>query len=109
MNHQFVVMWDSFGLETVFDITKADKDATWDTLKTGYAKIKCPNILHLQLRAQFNPQRHYEIYMFEAVEGIDVDDIRQMFENNPQAAAETIRNIGHCFYSDRSTKKAVIT
>jgi hypothetical protein len=110
MMHQFVVMWDCYGLESVIDVTQAEMDQTWETLIKGEkAKIKMPNILHLRLRAQANPQRHYEIYMFDAHEGIDADDIRHMFETNPQRAADTIRGIGHCFYSDRETKKAVIT
>jgi hypothetical protein len=62
-----------------------------------------------ELRARFNTQRNYEIYLITAVPGIDVDDIRSMFEADPQAAAETIRRIGEKFYSDRETKERAIT
>jgi len=60
------------------------------------------------LRARFNSQRHYEIYTFNAVEGIGEQDIRDMFDNNPQMAADTIRRVGHCMYSDRATQEVAI-
>jgi hypothetical protein len=60
------------------------------------------------LRAQFNTQRHYEIYVFETVKGITKDDIVEMFEASPQHAADTIRRIGTVFHSDRQTQKAAI-
>jgi hypothetical protein len=60
------------------------------------------------LRARFNPQRHYEIYIVTATPGIDKDDIREMFENNPQTAADTIRRIGHKYYSDRAQEDRVV-
>jgi hypothetical protein len=41
--------------------------------------------------------------------GITEEDIREMFENNPQSAADTVRRIGHKFYSDRETKEKAIT
>jgi hypothetical protein len=64
--------------------------------------------MHWRLRAQFNTQRHYEIYVFETVKGITAEDIRDMFEASPQTAADTIRGIGTVFYSDRQTQKAMI-
>jgi hypothetical protein len=66
------------------------------------------NPYHLRLRAQFNPQRHYEIYIVEATDGITEADIRDMFEADPQMAADTIRELGTVFYSDRATQKVAI-
>jgi hypothetical protein len=66
------------------------------------------NPYHLQLRAQFNPQRHYEIYFVTATEGITEADIRDMFEADPQTAADTIRRLGTVFYSDRASQKVAI-
>jgi len=101
MDHQFVVMWDCYGLEYVGDITEAEQSRTWAALQDKPAEVTVPNILHLELRARYNTQRHYEIYVFNAQEGITAGDIKEMFEFDPQAAAETIRRIGHKFYSDR--------
>ena len=107
MDHQFVVMWDCHGLEYIGDVTAAEKDRTWSALQGKNSTVTIPNILHLKLRAQYNMQRHYEIYFFNATDGITAEDIREMFEANPQVAADTIRRIGHCFHSDRAREDEV--
>lgn len=109
MNHQFIVMWDCNGLEVCCDVTAAQQRAVWEQLRgelPGESGI--PSMGHLMLRARYNPQRHYEIYIVDAVEGITADDIREMFEQSPQTAADTIRRLGTVFYSDRVKEKSVI-
>jgi hypothetical protein len=109
MNHQFIIMWDCTGLEYIGDITADDQRVMWETLQGKESPRRAlANPHHLRLRAQFNPQRHYEIYIVEATDGITADDIRDMFEANPQMAADTIRKLGTVFYSDRATQKAAI-
>jgi hypothetical protein len=105
-HNRFAVMWDCNGLEAVEQLPDP-ADTTFALLK-GVEPPKLPNIMHWRLRAQFNTQRHYEIYVFETVKGITAEDIRDMFEASPQTAADTIRGIGTVFYSDRQTQKAMI-
>ena len=105
-NNRFVVMWDCNGLEAV-ELLPDPAETTFALLK-GEEPPNPPNIMHWRLRAQFNTQRHYEIYVFETVKGITKDDIVKMFETSPQHAADTIREIGTVFYSDRQTQKAAI-
>jgi hypothetical protein len=105
-NNRFVVMWDCNGLEAVEQLPDP-ADTTFALLK-GVEPPKLPNIMHWRLRAQFNTQRHYEIYVFETVKSITAEDIREMFEASPQTAADTIREIGTVFHSDRQTRKAAI-
>ena len=109
MNHQFVIMWDCNGLEYIGDITADDQRMIVESLKGNNSPRRAlANPHHLRLRAQFNPQRHYEIYFVTATDGITEADIRDMFEANPQSAADTIRRLGTVFYSDRATQKAAI-
>ena len=109
MNHQFVIMWDCNGLEYIGDITADDQRMIVETLKGKQSPRRAlANPYHLRLRAQFNPQRHYEIYFVTATDGITESDIRDMFEASPQTAADTIRELGTVFYSDRATQKAAI-
>jgi hypothetical protein len=61
-----------------------------------------------RLRARFNTQRNYEIYIVHATPEITQEDIREMFEADPQTAADTIRRLGHKFYSDRATQPRAI-
>ena len=109
MNHQFVIMWDCNGLEYIGDVTADDQRMIVESLKGNNSPRRAlANPYHLRLRAQFNPQRHYEIYFVTATAGITEADIRDMFEADPQAAADTIRRLGTVFYSDRATQKAAI-
>lgn len=105
-NRIFAVMWDCYGLEAVASVPHPE-DTTFALLKNEKPP-QLPNINHWALRARFNSQRHYEIYIITARPGISEDDIREMFEANPQSAADTIRRIGHCFHSDRATEQPVI-
>jgi len=102
-----VVMWCNEGLEYVGDVTAEQGKKAWAALK-GDEHRGMPNLLHMRLRAQFNSQRHYEIYFVEATDGITEDDIREMFRASPQTAADTIRELGECFYSDRVEERPVI-
>jgi hypothetical protein len=106
--HQFVAMWDCTGLECIVDITADEHRRMWEQLKGEFpSKSAVPNLLHLELRARYNSQRHYEIYVFNATDGITAEDIREMFDADPQTAADTIRRIGHKFYSDRREEHSI--
>lgn len=106
-NSVFAIMWDCDGLEVVARVPNP-ADTTFALLK-GLERPKIPNIMHWQLRARYNTQRHYEIYIITAVPGIDEDHISAMFEADPQAAADTIRRIGEKYYSDRRSTPVAIT
>ena len=109
MEHQFLIMWDCNGLEYVADITADQQRVAWARLQGKESpRHAYANPMHLKLRAQANTQRHYEIYTFDAVDGISEQDIRDMFDNNPQMAADTIRGIGHCIHSDRAQQEVAI-
>lgn len=103
---QFAVMWDCHGLEAVQRVPDP-ADTTFALLK-GVEPPKLPNLLHWELRARYNNQRHYEIYVITTTPGIGEQDIREMFRANPQSAADTIRRIGHKFYSDRVQQDQVV-
>lgn len=102
MSNLFLVSWDCMGLESVINITDYEKEAAWATLKNEDTPTNLGSMVrHLMLRAQANPQRHYEIYTMTAVDGITDEDIRGMFESDPQGSAELIRDRGNQIYSDR--------
>ena len=106
-NGMFAIMWDCYGLEAVAKVPNP-ADKTFALLK-GVEPPALPNINMWELRARYNPQRNYEIYIITATPGIGEDDIRDMFEADPQGSAETIRRIGEKFFSDRETKERLIT
>ncbi len=93
-------MWCNQGLEYVGDVT-ADKYNALITRLKGETFMPRHNLFHMRLRAQHNTQRHYEIYFVGVDDEITEQDITEMFESSPQIAADTIRQRGECFYSDR--------
>lgn len=105
-NGMFAIMWDCYGLEAVARIP--DPADTTFALLQNKKPPEMPNINHWALRARFNPQRNYEIYLITATPGISGDDIRVMFERDPQGSAETIRRIGHKYLDHRETAERVI-
>lgn len=105
-NGMFAIMWDCYGLEAVVRIPDP-ADTTFALLK-GVKPPELPNINHWALRARFNPQRNYEIYLITATPGIGEDDIRNMFDRDPQGSADTIRRIGHSYWNARETKERLI-
>ena len=102
--HTFLAMWCNEGLEYVVDITAHEQKQVWKSLK-GEEVQALPNLNAMILRARYNSQRHYEIYMISAAAGITENDLRSMFENDPQYAADLIRERGTKLYSDRANKK----
>ena len=105
-NSRWAIMWDCYGLEAIARVPDPS-DITFAVLKNA-PRPEVPNIHHWVLRARFNPQRNYEIYIFDSEHGIEREDIVKMFESDPQHAADTIRRLGHCYHSDRATQKSVI-
>lgn len=96
------LMWDCHGLESAINISNISKKRTWAALRGDVDNLPTlPNLMHWQLRAQCNSHRNYEIYTITVTDGITVDDIVQAFNENPQHMAETVRRMGHKFYSNR--------
>ena len=113
----FIAMWDNMGLECIFDVDAemAQRDAynknkVWKILKGEKVDEQYRPGIPLQnmiLRAKANSQRHYEIYEF-TTDGIDMDDLKSMFEDSPQFLVNHIRKNGRKIYSDRFEIKSVI-
>lgn len=109
LSHTFLIMWCNEGLEYVADITADEQRVMWEKLQGRTSpRHAYANPQHLILRARYNPQRHYEIYLMNAVAGITEDDIRDMFESDPQSAADTVRKLGTIIHSDRAEKSKVV-
>lgn len=102
MENVFLLSWDCEGIEAVINVTNYEKETAWALLQDQQPKSNLNSIVQqLLLRARYNPQRHYEIYTMTAVDSISEDDIRDMFESDPQGSAELIRDRGNKVFSDR--------
>jgi hypothetical protein len=112
----FIAMWDNQGLECIFDVDAemAQRDAyekrkLWNILKDEKMLEYRPGIplQSMILRAKYNSQRHYEIYQF-VTDGLDMDDVKSMFEDSPQFIVDHIRKNGSKIYSDRLEQHRVV-
>lgn len=94
----FLLMWDCNGLECLQDITEYhpdqwDRDQLLEVIK-GRKYRAAPihqQIHHMIMRARFNPQRHYEIYVQQTDDGITAEEFAAVFNANPQHWADWIR------------------
>jgi len=99
MNSRFLAMWDCNGLECMFDITDMEHDAMISGLKNEAYKAPF-NLTMMMMRARYNSQRSYEIYTFEIAGKMELNDMIEMFNGNPQGMVELIRDKGVKVYSD---------
>lgn len=118
----FVLSWDQLGIEGVVDVTEMEerrleeeKQKVWDILQDkeindhkGRDNDIGSIVRMMTLRARFNPQRCYEIYSINTTYSVTADEIREMFENDPQASADLVRSRGNQLYSDKGLRQKVV-
>ena len=108
----FLISFDCNGLECLQDITEYHPD-NWDknqlmAVMMGKAYKRAPihaQISQMIMRAKFNPQRHYEIYIQQADDDITAQDFASAFNDDPQHWADYVREHHSVkIYSDRVKK-----
>lgn len=108
----YLVYWCNEGLESVVPISHYESIDVENTFRLLNNEIPVRNPIYsiiqmMILRGQFNTQRHYELYAVDCDQTIDKQDIEQMFEDDPQSAADLIRSRGVKVFSDRAVKNRV--
>ncbi len=108
----FLISFDCNGLECLQDITEFHPD-NWDKnqlMGIMMGKKYKPAPIHQQIsqmimRARFNTQRNYEIYIQQADDDISAKDFASAFNDNPQFWADHVRTYHSVkLYSDRVPK-----
>lgn len=106
---RWLAMWDCYGLEYIYNLSEFEESQTWSVLMEQESPIEPPtDVRNLILRAQFNDQRNYEIYVFEADSMLDKQSLKQQFDRNPQQIVDLIRNQGFKIYDCRRIREPVI-
>jgi len=103
----FCVMWDCNGLEAIGEVVDPALK-TWAVLANKPVPREDFNLMHWQMRARYNTQRHYEIYAIGVDGSITQEDIVAMFETDQQYAADLIRARGERIYGHRRTQRDAI-
>ena len=102
--NQYLAVCDCYGLEILFNVTQYMQQCTYNTLMELPLPESIP-LNHLLLRARNNPQRNYEIYVFDCESDITENMLRESFEVAPQGIVDYIRKNGQQIYSDRLSDK----
>lgn len=104
-------MWDMYGLECIYDLTKHmkeherwKKEKMWSVLKGEEHREEPlgPPLPLLLIRAKVNMQRRYEIYEF--MSELSLYTVQQLFKDDPNFIAKWIRENGVKIYSDYQEK-----
>jgi hypothetical protein len=108
----YLVYWCSEGLESIVPITQYEQIDVENTFRVLNDEEPVRNPMYgiiqmMTLRGRLNTQRNYELYAIDCSEGITEEDIRSMFDNNPQTAADLIRSKGLKLYGDPAGKNRV--
>jgi len=111
-NNSYIFSWDMYGIESIIPIKEYefwDQEHLIHLLGGGETKRNPLNsiIQSLILRAQFNPQRYYEIYAVSCDESCTPKFWKEQWENFPQETANIIRERGHKLYSSRIEKDKI--
>lgn len=119
----FLLSWDMTGLESLIDLTTLEKlheDGEKKRMMQilGDPEARDPGnqagsmlnqiVQNILLRARVNQQRHYEVYTIQTSSSVSEKDLWDMFNNDPQYAAELIRERGNQLYSDRVNQRTQV-
>ncbi len=106
----FIVAWDMTGLECIIDAHELQGEDVIRALRGDKGSKLGQTLFYLTMRARANTHRHYEIYSIHTTSEITKEALEELFNKNPQAGADLIREHGTKIYSDRlTTKTQVIT
>lgn len=115
----FLVSWDMYGVEMCIDITEKleranviDKENIFEVIKDPEANPPNEPMREINryvsmqtLRGRMNPQRNYEMYVVKTSTDITEEDLRGYFEDDPQGAADMIRERGTQLMSHRNLER----
>ena len=112
----YLAMWDCDGFEYLADITEFHPDeeaktVLFDSIKAGHIvqKTGFPPITAMKLRARFNVQRNYGIYVFTSDDSIGLEDLMQWSKSDPQGLVNWIReHHTQCIFESKPEKRKAI-
>jgi hypothetical protein len=107
MSTQWVVLFDNEGLDSLLPWGELAQDRILEKLSGGEMKAENPQhiVSRLMLRARFNQQRSPEVWTYETDNDIMYDEMRSLWESNPQYMADLIREKGEQLYGDKPGTK----
>lgn len=108
MSTKWIVLFDRTGVDM---LVPCDEMMARDALEwLGGKAFKSEALQQLniaKMRAQFNPQRHPEIWVYDCQEDYSPDQMRKMWQYMPQSMADLVRKKGNCLYKTPREKDLI--
>lgn len=107
MSTQWVVLFDNEGLDSLVPWGDLAQDRMITKLSGGEIKSENPQhiVSRLMLRARFNAQRSPEVWTYQTDTDIEYNEMRSLWEANPQYMADLIRVKGDQLFGDKPGTK----
>lgn len=102
---KWLAYWCNEGFEHIKEITQYEhwgQQQLIDILSDRQPQHNPLNQLinNMTLRARFNPQRSYELYVFKSTADLELQDLQDWASSDPQTFVNWIRGNGIKLYSD---------
>lgn len=99
MATQWIVLFDSQGVDALLPWSDLKADDMLEILSGRPSKEKSFNRINMMIvRARANPQRFPEVWAYDTDFDVEVDGMRQLWEDNPQYMADLVRSKGTALY-----------
>lgn len=106
MATQWVVLFDNEGLDTLIPWSELVEETVMSRL-SGEPRVG-PNPQHVvsrtMMRARLNTQRNTEVWAYNTSDDIDVDTMRQVWDDSPQYMADLVREKGTNMFGKKSSR-----
>jgi hypothetical protein len=104
----FVFSFSREGFEAIVNLTAIDQEYVMAKMADETSPRDVSNILNMMvLRARYNEHRGMEVWLVKLDEEVSEEELLQMAEDDPQAAANLAR-MGECLYRKKATGREVI-
>ena len=106
---KWLAYWCNEGFEHIKEITQYEHWDQEQLVEILADRNPQPNPLNqlinnMTLRARFNSQRQYELYVFKSTSDLELADLTAWSEEDPQSLVNWIRGNGVKLYSDHDPK-----
>jgi hypothetical protein len=109
MAKQWVVLFDTLGVDTLipWDDFKSDDMIAVLSGKNPANKGN-KHVSTMVLRAKANHQRFPEVWAYDTAEDYGYEDMRKMWEDMPQAVADSVREKGTNLFKYAKEKSVIV-
>lgn len=109
MSQCWLVLFDCAGVDMLVpvDEIKSKEILQWMGGEEFHSELET-HLSIAKMRAMANPQRHPEVWVYDTVEDMSLDDMRNMWETGPQYMANMVRSKGTCVHKSPREKSVIV-